>query len=283
MHRIARAAAIAWLSVGCGSPGEIPGVSREAVAKAVEEACPKIIDPALYRVDKDGETSWLLGTRHTSVALGKFPLKLLIHIQSAKTVVFEIAPDVPGAPEASPAPYAGKPLRELLGDARWEKYRTIVGDRIAGRTTSPLQAAAALVMLYENLDVTLEAELAHFARDAHVPAQGLETHTFQRELLTDNFATELGEMIDSSTREKLQALAMTGLHAYCAGTEDETVASLNDKLGTERNKTWLPKLEALHAAGGAFVAVGAGHLRGPDGLVALLRDDGYTVTRTLDD
>jgi uncharacterized protein YbaP (TraB family) len=34
----------------------------------------------------------------------------------------------------------------------------------------------------------------------------------------------------------------------------------------------------LLAEGGLFVGVGAGHLSGPEGLVELLRQSGYTVT-----
>jgi uncharacterized protein YbaP (TraB family) len=46
-----------------------------------------------------------------------------------------------------------------------------------------------------------------------------------------------------------------------------------------RNERWLPFVEKLVAEGGGFLAAGAGHLPGTDGLVALLRARGYQVTR----
>lgn len=50
------------------------------------------------------------------------------------------------------------------------------------------------------------------------------------------------------------------------------------RLLVERNRNWLPKLDALLARPGrAFVVVGAAHLVGPDGLVTLLRAKGYSV------
>jgi uncharacterized protein YbaP (TraB family) len=53
---------------------------------------------------------------------------------------------------------------------------------------------------------------------------------------------------------------------------------LYQRLLVERNKNWLPKLEALFARRGrAFVVVGAAHLVGPDGLIAMLKAKGYTV------
>jgi uncharacterized protein YbaP (TraB family) len=53
---------------------------------------------------------------------------------------------------------------------------------------------------------------------------------------------------------------------------------LYQRLLVERNKNWLPKLEALFARKApAFVVVGAAHLVGTDGLVAMLRTRGYTV------
>jgi len=46
-----------------------------------------------------------------------------------------------------------------------------------------------------------------------------------------------------------------------------------------RNASWIPQLDDLFTTGGAFVAVGAAHLRGPRGVVELLRAKGYTITR----
>jgi len=46
-----------------------------------------------------------------------------------------------------------------------------------------------------------------------------------------------------------------------------------------RNKTMIVNADPILRRGGAFVAVGALHLPGPQGLVALLRKDGFTVTR----
>src|SRR5207244_11122385 len=44
------------------------------------------------------------------------------------------------------------------------------------------------------------------------------------------------------------------------------------KLLVDRNRTWLPKIDALLARRGhAFIVVGAAHLVGPDGLLVLLR------------
>ena len=48
-----------------------------------------------------------------------------------------------------------------------------------------------------------------------------------------------------------------------------------------RNALWMPRLEQYLQGGSAVVLVGAGHLAGPDGLVALLRRDGYAVQPVL--
>jgi uncharacterized protein YbaP (TraB family) len=53
---------------------------------------------------------------------------------------------------------------------------------------------------------------------------------------------------------------------------------LYKKLLVDRNATWMPKLtELLKGNETVFVAVGAGHLVGPDGIVALLQKAGYKV------
>ena len=53
---------------------------------------------------------------------------------------------------------------------------------------------------------------------------------------------------------------------------------LYQRLLVERNKNWLPKIEALFARPkAALVVVGAAHLVGPDGLLAMLKSKGYKV------
>jgi uncharacterized protein YbaP (TraB family) len=50
------------------------------------------------------------------------------------------------------------------------------------------------------------------------------------------------------------------------------------RLLVERNRNWMPKIEALFARRGkTLVVVGAAHLLGPDGLIAMLKAKGYTV------
>ncbi|MCB0488817.1 MAG: TraB/GumN family protein [Cyclobacteriaceae bacterium] len=46
----------------------------------------------------------------------------------------------------------------------------------------------------------------------------------------------------------------------------------------KRNQEWLPKLERMFADRQAFVAVGVTHLEGDQGLLALLKEKGYTLT-----
>jgi uncharacterized protein len=53
---------------------------------------------------------------------------------------------------------------------------------------------------------------------------------------------------------------------------------LRDRLLIDRNKRWVPKIEALaDGPDTAMVIVGAGHLVGPDSVVDLLQKDGRIV------
>ena len=54
--------------------------------------------------------------------------------------------------------------------------------------------------------------------------------------------------------------------------------SLGRRLIDARNRNWLPKIEGYLRSGKTyFVVVGAGHMGGPSGLLAMLRARGYTI------
>ena len=55
---------------------------------------------------------------------------------------------------------------------------------------------------------------------------------------------------------------------------------LYDRLLVERNRNWVPHVDAcLQQNAACFIVVGAAHLVGPDGLPTLLRKKGYKVTQ----
>jgi hypothetical protein len=64
-----------------------------------------------------------------------------------------------------------------------------------------------------------------------------------------------------------------------AGRKPELFPAYLDAILGKRNRAWIPQLEKLHAEGGAFIAVGAGHLVGPGNVNDLLAQRGYTITR----
>lgn len=61
-------------------------------------------------------------------------------------------------------------------------------------------------------------------------------------------------------------------------SEDQGYAAFEAAMVTARNKTMVERGAPILAEGGAFMAVGALHLPGPDGLVELFRKAGFTVT-----
>lgn len=59
--------------------------------------------------------------------------------------------------------------------------------------------------------------------------------------------------------------------------KSSAMAEYNDILLYDRNKNWVEQLKKLMPTESIFVAVGAGHLPGEQGLISLLRKAGYTV------
>jgi uncharacterized protein YbaP (TraB family) len=58
----------------------------------------------------------------------------------------------------------------------------------------------------------------------------------------------------------------------------EGYSEIEDRLLLQRNKDWLDKIETmLGEPENIFIVVGAGHLVGPEGVVALLKQKGYKV------
>lgn len=141
-----------------------------------------------------------------------------------------------------------------------------------------------------NPQAQLDATLQNMAKAAGKEVGGLETFEYQLGVLYDTplsiQADELMEGIrnDSEAIEKAASLA----NAYTSGDlgtissllyddPDMTQAKL-EKLLLVRNRAWTALLPDIMGARPVLVAVGCGHLPGDEGLIALLRNAGYTLT-----
>jgi hypothetical protein len=89
----------------------------------------------------------------------------------------------------------------------------------------------------------------------------------------DGGKTVLGELVTAYKQGDVDAIVKL--------TTDPTqmTPEAADVMLYQRNKNWEPKLEAYLARGKVFVAVGAGHLPGPGGVLELLAKKGYKVER----
>lgn len=118
---------------------------------------------------------------------------------------------------------------------------------------------------------------------------GLETVEDQAAVLFGNTLERQKELLLKSIikEEKTKAEAQKMYDDYIAqnigkleklfnSNEDYTQAEM-DKLLKNRNEKWLAQLPALMQEQGLFIAVGAGHLIGKDGLIKGLQALGYTV------
>lgn len=136
----------------------------------------------------------------------------------------------------------------------------------------------------------IEQELIKIAKEKNKEIKGLETIAFQASVFDsipyDVQAKELLKGIDSlkSYTEEFQNMltiyknqSLTGIDSlFVKG--DFGLGESQEVLLDKRNINWVEQLRTIMAEKSVFVAVGAGHLPGKKGVLALLKDEGYTVT-----
>jgi uncharacterized protein len=136
---------------------------------------------------------------------------------------------------------------------------------------------------------SVEEEIMQLAKAGDKEVKGLETMAFQASVFDsipyEKQAAELLNTIDSLEKSKTDFVLM--LNAYknqrldeiekIVNTPEFGVAENQDILLDNRNKNWIQQLKVIMKKNPVFTAVGAGHLVGKNGLIALLRAEGYTV------
>jgi uncharacterized protein YbaP (TraB family) len=285
-----------WNTPAKADPDAPPTLAERAAF--ANKVCPTVKAPYFFEVTAaNGKVSHLLGTRHVSVPLSKFPDVVRTEIKAAKLAVFEVAPE-----DTTGVPSRAHPLRDELGAADWKHLRELLGKDTADDlvTAAPSAAAVSMMVLYEDPTNMLDKQIEDVVADAKIPARGLETAAFQDGVLDKLLDLRMLKATIEQTKDRaeIEKESRDDLGQYCAGTDDSpgmdaesrakmikagyTAAELDamdEQLVFARNRSWIPKLEAMFAQGGVFVAVGADHLIGNKGVPALLEARGMKVKR----
>lgn len=287
-----KSAPVAGDTAAATAPGDDPWAPK------VEKE-PLIERPLVWSADKDGKTTYLFGTIHAGFnADTQLPAWLKAKLDGAPTFAMEANLAEPGLLGAFKRTDGGS-LRLDLGPEAWAKLEGVIGADMA-RAVDTMKPIAVMTMLEATFlpkTMPMDSALEARAKDKGKRIVYFESALRQLEIV-DPFiaAADVKAFLDQLeyAKGKLGELRT----AYLAGDADTIGKQFDDStlwvaagrdvalfpafvkaLLEDRNATWIPQIEQLHAEGGGFVAVGAGHLVGPGNVLDMLRAKGFTITR----
>ena len=134
-----------------------------------------------------------------------------------------------------------------------------------------------------------EMELYKIAQDSDKKVSGLETMAFQMAVFDSIPYADQAKMLYESIKGGNESEQQFERMVACYKAQDldclqaemqsgEDMGSYEDVLLNDRNRNWIPLMAAQMEKQPVFFAVGAGHLPGQNGVITLLRAQGYTVT-----
>lgn len=261
----------------------------------------------LWRLEKDGRTSWLYGTIHIGKTAWVYPGPTVrAALEDSDTLALELDPLDPAVlgelqagmvrdPKLTLTPALDRRLRAQLRRACLPETHA---DQVA-----PEMLAANLTMAATARDgfhtaFGIDVSLAQVARAMNKPVASLETVSLQLASLVSANETDLrgnmARMLADLEQDRVRPLALRLARAWETGRDEELgrfttwcncVRTPRDRaqmkaLLEDRNPGLAAAVDRLHAGGqSVFAAVGSLHLVGASGLPALLAERGYTVTR----
>lgn len=261
----------------------------------------------LWEVSGNGlkQPSYLFGTYHIlkDSYLDKTPTVRSTFAKAEGVVVETTVDSTAMLSMAMRAMMSGTSLKKLLSEPDYQlvanEFKKMTGyDLAMFNQMKPIMTSTMLSLGYTEKEADTLRQFSGQPLDLYFTIEArkqgkvltpLETMDQQMTYLLDHDpvdkqAADLVRMVKEKDEMQGEARKLTDL--YLAGNIDgmwELSLQYEKKYGDlsylvkERNQNWLAKLPALMALRPTFVAVGALHLPGPDGLIKLLRKAGYTV------
>lgn len=186
------------------------------------------------------------------------------------------------------------PLSQRLNNEQYQKLQQLLKEVVDLDITQfehLTDAAIVSMVTFKSFPCTdfkmYEMELLQTAAAAEKKMGGLETAAEQMEILGKSLGINaVFEMLNDlkkdgfkSTKEMVALYTnqdVQGLYDYMKKSSYMTDEVYNEML-TKRNHNWINEMPELMKNQSVFFAVGAAHLSGNNGVLKLLKDNGYTV------
>ncbi|MFF5381761.1 TraB/GumN family protein [Pedobacter suwonensis] len=263
----------------------------------------KATNTLLWEVSGNGlkKPSYLFGTHHfTNKEFADTMQVLQEKLKSVNGVVGEIVMD--GTLQGRMAPFLvmkNNTLDSVFTPAEYKEVDDYIKARNPAVNLKQLNRfkpamVGVLIMLLDNPEMRsltngIDESFQKYAKDNAKSIHGLETAEYQGALLFDDDLQKqkkaLLKSVRESDRNKIKLQELTGyylaqdidkLTQFFKAQDEETKEFMTEML-KNRNQRWLDQLPALMEKESLFIAVGAGHLVGNDGLIKGLQAKGYTL------
>lgn len=261
----------------------------------------------LWRIAKDGTTSYLYGTLHIGKAdwAGPGP-QVVAALRTSKVLALEMDPADPQTMQALLAGLARQPdqtlepaLEARLGQALAVSCMPgAMAQLLAPEVVTSLLAMDGLRRDGFSSELGTDSLLAQAAHGAQMPVVGLETPQEQVRLVLAESAQErnegVAEILDDLASGKARRILLLTARmwaesdhamlqdytAWCECSDTPQERKMLKSLLDDRNIPMAEGIDRLHRQGQpVFAAVGALHMVGPLGLPAWMARHGYQVQR----
>lgn len=257
----------------------------------------------LWKIEGNGlkQPSYLFGTMHLiEKHYFYFPESLEKLVKKSDFLVMEIA----GIPDQAEAMkyvvlqegtfydfFTPQQMDTILA---WTKSKMMMDEKTFKTTFSKFKpfvlVQTATQMQFMGKTESYEMTFQNIANKNKIKMEGLETIADQMKIFDDLTKEQQAEMVMEGIRDEVKSNEMSTkmqqiyrrqridslynmIHA-----EGGVLAAEQNKFLDNRNKNWIPKIKNYVSQGKAFIAVGAGHLGGENGVIRLLEKEGFTVT-----
>jgi hypothetical protein len=290
-----------------------PALYRQIMAQAEATKNSRTV---LWKIERPGRpASYLFGTVHlTDERVTRLSPAVQFALSESKTIALEVS-DLSEKATSSviskSAPLLiytdGRRLDGLLSNTEYETVKNVIA-----RSGMPADLAAlfkpwivTMILSVSDCerakvqrgDPVLDMKIAEIGKARGMQVVGLETIPEQLQALASVPEAQQLNMLRASlkfadrTNDLMETLVQLYLDRKIAaampfqiaiarqvGVNDDAYAGFQEKLLVERNAKMRQAAEPLLEKGGVFIAIGALHLPGDKGLVALLQQAGYTLT-----